>query len=1028
MPNPQLEEDYSTFQDQVASELFSKLKQYPRSDEWTTKWTRKFLAGSVVEVKEPLIDQARFDTALAMDSYEAFRDIIKTIPRESLFTIHRVNKLKSVVTDRSKISGRDHEMAVSDLKEVVGVEDEYPGICIVSTPTDSRAIGSEGSEKIFSLHSIGKVFTGVLIAEMIARGIIPEEELTRVGLQLDSDVKDALPEAVQMKIDEASLHQVMTHRASLGDYLGKYLFEELNEIVESGRLDEVPMLREPQDFLRYASDEVKDNSYSNLGILLAGLAAQHYYNKGKAPEDQKSYSEILRELVLEPAGLEDFSATPPADGLFSDENIAQRYVCGSPAGGYWASAKDMQKFADHLCDRMKDEKFYNAVIKYGQEFYSESDQTIRHAGELRKSSAWFSVHVPSRTSCIMAQNDDFAGMVGHQVSMVIASEQERQRAAAPQAASIVFLLGTSTAGKSTICAKLEKSGWDVYGVDEDLANDESRCEGLLSSESIPEFQKMKDFIESGVFPKSSFHPFDKGTMGLLFALCDVDKYLEENTSLDEEVKIVLKSLAKKNPDFKEKAGFNFDSMQQRIFDHAIEKSKMGISVIIDGSDGMRERFEEYAAKLNHNCSTSVALVHLPIPELAKRMEARNLRALETGDLSNQRSTLRPFEQYADFFGANCDTKNLAEEELSREEVVFAASKFGQVGDDVKLYDKLGFEEGQDSILVGVKIKVDAVFDHAKMTTSEIAKGIKDLSAMASHFSSPSPSPSPEYSTSLRSGAVVLEPEKKPLYIFIGESHADFSYTDLSAKLVESCKAKGLRVVLCQEIPSRIKDVTDKGYIEKGDAKYFPDNWQARASELESDPAFVKEFHDRRKVAREFFETYRSQGKSLSEIIDYWRDHVSSELLDAEIAKAREAGVDFDMVETDPVEIEKMGDEASEYNKNFFNFIGIFNWHLCLSEPEIASDMASRIETESEDKDVIIICTGSAHSANIVKRLGVEPSDMVMVSNESDLPDVIRFGVDDKTHESSIPDVLEERLAEKQAEVQTSKATQPIHSL
>ena len=86
-----------------------------------------------------------------------------------------------------------------------------------------------------------------------------------------------------------------------------------------------------------------------------------------------------------------------------------------------------------------------------------------------------------------------------------------------------------------------------------------------------------------------------------------------------------------------------------------------------------------------------------------RMEARNLRALETGDLSNQRSTLRPFEQYADFFGANCDTKNLAEEELSREEVVFAASKFGQVGDDVKLYDKLGFEEGQDSILVGVSL-------------------------------------------------------------------------------------------------------------------------------------------------------------------------------------------------------------------------------------------------------------------------------------------------------------------------------------
>ena len=295
-------------------------------------------------------------------------------------------------------------------------------------------------------------------------------------------------------------------------------------------------------------------------------------------------------------------------------------------------------------------------------------------------------------------------------------------------APVVFLLGTSTAGKSTICGKLQESGWDVYGVDEDLTNDEVRCEKLLRDDSIAEFQKMKEFIQSGAFPKSSFHAFDLGTMGLLFALRNVDKYLKENESLDQIVKETLISLAKKNPDFAEKSGFNFAAMKQRIFDHAIESSTKGVPIVIDGSDGMRERFEQYAKEQSHACPTSVILVHLPIAELAKRMEVRNLQALETGNTSNQRNNIRPFEQYAEFFGADGDVTKLAGETLHRADVVHAVDKFGHEGDGAKLCEKLGFQKGQDSIVIGTKVKADAVFDHAKMTTVEIAGGIIDLAS------------------------------------------------------------------------------------------------------------------------------------------------------------------------------------------------------------------------------------------------------------------------------------------------------------
>lgn len=297
-------------------------------------------------------------------------------------------------------------------------------------------------------------------------------------------------------------------------------------------------------------------------------------------------------------------------------------------------------------------------------------------------------------------------------------------------APVFFLLGTSTAGKTTILSQLQKNKWDVYGVDEDLTNDEPRCAQLLTRDpdSAAEFQKMKGFIQNGAFPKSAIHPFDQGTMGLLFALRDVDKFLQENKSLNEDVKETLKSLATKNPDFAEKSGFTGEAMRQRIFDHAIESSKRGTPIIIDGSDGMREQFEEYAKKQNYDCPTKVILVHVPFTELATRMEARNSQALAAGNLSNQRKDIRPFEQYSEFFGANADNTKLAGEKLFKADVIQAAEKFGSKEDVVKLCEKLGFQEGQDSIMIGVKIKTDAVFDHAKMSTAEVVKEISDLAS------------------------------------------------------------------------------------------------------------------------------------------------------------------------------------------------------------------------------------------------------------------------------------------------------------
>lgn len=72
----------------------------------------------------------------------------------------------------------------------------------------------------------------------------------------------------------------------------------------------------------------------------------------------------------------------------------------------------------------------SAIENYGQEFYDKEKQVISHAGDIgAEGSSWFSVHIPSNTSCVMAQNSCFARMTGEQVSMVIASEKEKEMVA-----------------------------------------------------------------------------------------------------------------------------------------------------------------------------------------------------------------------------------------------------------------------------------------------------------------------------------------------------------------------------------------------------------------------------------------------------------------------------------------------------------------------------------------------------------------------------------------------------------------------
>jgi hypothetical protein len=334
--------------------------------------------------------------------------------------------------------------------------------------------------------------------------------------------------------------------------------------------------------------------------------------------------------------------------------------------------------------------------------------------------------------------------------------QNLQKASSP--APIIFLLGTSTAGKSTICEEIErqdglseKLGFETWGVDLEFDNEVARCRKFLQDDE--RFLAIKD-----KFP----HPWkiiagiylgevkDSETGDILNVADDekfadnVDNFLAKTGArYDKEALEILKTLTQENPNnFRERADLTNEGMSSRAFeravDHAIENSKNGKPTILDmvpNSEGgdMVAAFEKRLVERNFTCPTRVALVHLSVADLTERMDQRNQKALAAGGNPNdQRNGIFPFQQYAAIFGAIAEEGSHGLGTLHSDDVHKAVEKFGDKNDAAirdregkELLDRLGFAEGKTSITVGAKVKADVVFEHSSASaTTQIAEDIR----------------------------------------------------------------------------------------------------------------------------------------------------------------------------------------------------------------------------------------------------------------------------------------------------------------
>ncbi len=376
-------------------------------------------------------------------------------------------------------------------------------------------------------------------------------------------------------------------------------------------------------------------------------------------------------------------------------------------------------------------------------------------------------------------------------------------------ASIVLLLGTSTAGKSTLCREIleqnknlpegQNLDWQVSG--HDIAFGELCLERnkrfLAELKDDARFKKIQE-LSPKFNEVESLRPLidDPNAAKLYHAICekaltyngqtlkfpedknfDKKKFDEEITEFlqaadpdceffNQEVLQQLRSLAVErsevfhalvdeafrptNTDFFEKRGY-----EEVLFEKAIASSKAGKPILLDvvpdrvadgkgSSTNIVERFEQYCAAQGHSCPIHVALMHLPVKNLADRMEKRNVEAIASGEKTDVRNDLGYILQYPELYRPSSGQegeKKVAE--LTIEDVEYAITKFskaGKEGNTVEenktfqekeelLRSKLGFGDKQEAsngkVVEVVAIPpFDRIYDVAsKESTAEIAKKI-----------------------------------------------------------------------------------------------------------------------------------------------------------------------------------------------------------------------------------------------------------------------------------------------------------------
>lgn len=331
------------------------------------------------------------------------------------------------------INQKDHSLAVSIA---------HPG------KQHTLSTASLDASKPFAIHSVGKVFTGVLMLKMIQNGTISKEALHQQP-QLDEAVLERLLSKPKIKeqLEKCTLLDLMTHKAGLGDYVMPYI-EGLSDNISLRQ--QIPEINSPLDFIDFFEDKIYEldninplsgerEHYSNIGLLLVGMVIEYAYNMDPSTDPKPlTYDQILRKYIIDPANLDSFSNKNPGDGITNPSDSIAPHIVGSPAGGYWLTVNDLGKFGQWLIEQEKDDSFMELLEKYGKEFYDPKRKVIAHVGDIPSSSAQLTCYLKTGTTVAVLSNmPSQAGDFILAIQTLHARDQQERESVSPQERDIL---------------------------------------------------------------------------------------------------------------------------------------------------------------------------------------------------------------------------------------------------------------------------------------------------------------------------------------------------------------------------------------------------------------------------------------------------------------------------------------------------------------------------------------------------------------------------------------------------------------
>ena len=174
-------------------------------------------------------------------------------------------------------------------------------------------------------------------------------------------------------------------------------------------------------------------------------------------------------------------------------------------------------------------------------------------------------------------------------------------------------------------------------------------------------------------------------------------------------------------------------LNEHMLERAITRAKRGASTILDvignetiNNRSMVDQFQERLKAAGLPGETGVvAIAHCPVGTLIDRIDGRNTKAIAEGRTEDVRQAFFPFDQYGAIYEKapkDPDSTKPIVGIVSREDITNAARIFGRGEDDaMSLIEKLEFTDGEESISVISRVKIDTIFQTGTQSSQQIAE-------------------------------------------------------------------------------------------------------------------------------------------------------------------------------------------------------------------------------------------------------------------------------------------------------------------